>query len=399
MSSSSSSSEDDSAPARKKGKEKGKKSKKDKKKAKKSEKKAKKAEKKAVRAEAWDCDRPEAVRLIKQLLQLDPGTADELRAVFEMIDAGDTVRIDGLESKHVKKKLRHLMQALKLAPVDGQGFKTASKKVSFLSLFTNCLKAAKKGAAGAAPVPVPEPSPAAAAVEPEPAAAEASPGADAPAEMAVDGEPAAAAAPARPRVVGPQLPMPGVGPAVGGSSSDEEEAEDGAGPRVEGAERQGVDLDDIPMQSRREAWMTTPHESIAAAFGEGGGRKADKYEVKRTKEEQEAFEKMFKDRGPSLLQEKMEQKFADHEEEMDKVRQRKVGAPDIWGVSAKEQERNAGAPAAPSRGLALKRPFDPETDLRVTKPITGADFASLVDSSISGLAGRFSRGQVATSFL
>jgi len=405
-SSSSSSSSESTAKKGKKDKKnkKGKKEKKDKKKDKKAEKKAKKADKKEKKAESWQCDRREAVRLIASLLSVDAGIEDELGPVFELLDEGDVVRIDGLENKMAKKKLRHLMKAFKLSEVEG-GFKTSSKNVSFTALFQGCLKEAKK----VAKVPTPEfaaqINAAAAATEAAVAKYCKAPSTDAGAEgkQADSGdaaEPAAVAAPALagPRKVGPQLPGASVGPAGGEDSSNEEDDDGDAGPRIAGEERQGVDLRDLPQQSNREEWMSTPHAAISGAFmdGLGGPRKRDKYEVQRSKEEQEAFEKAFKERGPSLLQAKMDGKFAGHEEDMERARKKKNTIPDLWGTSAKEQA-NGVAGAAVAAGS--RKSFDPEKDMQSSKPMSGTDFSKLVENSVVGLNGRFSRGGIAASFL
>lgn len=410
MSSGSTSSSDSSAPKKKKkskekkksGKDvkKGQKEKKDEAKGrKKGSKPDKKADKKTKAAEAWECDRPEAVRLLGQLLLLDAGIAEELAGVFESIDGGDVVRIDGLENKQAKKKLRHLMHAFRLPPADGQGFRTASKKVSFLALFRSCADKAKQALAKAASASVDSPGAVAALAAAEEASPEAAEQRGAESPSADAAEPQAAG----PRKVGPQLPGASVGPAAGEEPESSDEGAEGAGPRVEGAERKGVDLNSIPRHIKRESWMTTPHESIAGAFSsDGPARKRDRFEVTRSKEEQEKFEKIFKERqGPSLLQEKIENKFAGHEEEMEKARKLKpgAGATDIWGMSAKEQERGGAAAAANGALQASRRPFDPEQDMVVKKPITGADFSKMVENSATDLAGRFSRSQVATSFL
>merc|ERR1712232_620948 len=205
----------------------------------------------------------------------------------------------------------------------------------------------------------------------------------------------------RKRKVGPMLPMPGIGPA-GGPESEEEDGDDQDGPRMAGAERAGVDLDDLPEASRREEWMTTPHASMAAAFSDGPvGRKTDQFQVSRSAEEQAAFEKAFSERAatPSLLQQVVEGAFADAEGRRDhaqRLRKESEGARAVWGLSTREQDQvsQLGAKAPPSQ-----RAFDPEQDLQVRKPMAAGDFAKLVENSGSALAGRFGRGQVATSFL
>eukprot|EP00443_Scrippsiella_acuminata_P120192 CAMPEP_0115669254 /NCGR_PEP_ID=MMETSP0272-20121206/50901_1 /TAXON_ID=71861 /ORGANISM="Scrippsiella trochoidea, Strain CCMP3099" /LENGTH=403 /DNA_ID=CAMNT_0003107907 /DNA_START=24 /DNA_END=1232 /DNA_ORIENTATION=+ len=401
---SSSSVSSENAAKKKKKHSKEKKAKKVKKKEKKAEKRAKEAEKIAEYTEAWQYDRAESVKLIRQLLTLDSGIADELKPVFELVDKGDVVKIDGLENKQAKKKMRHLLQALRLAPAEGQGFRSASKNVSFRTLFKDCLHDARRVAApasttaqgpaasvGVAPVAAAGPS----ATPSDAQGMGCSGGDDSRLPEGSEGGTTAADAPlpVKVRKVGPLLPMPGIGPGAEDAGSDEEPGpeEKAAGPQVEGVEREGVDLDTMPKVSAREEWMTTPHESIAGAFSDiGPAVRKDKYEVKRSKEDEEKFEKMFKERGPSLLQEKMDNKFVGHEGDMDRARKRKSGVADLWGMPEREQERNETTGAIFSS--APRKAFDPEQDLVVRKPISKADFGTLVENSVSGLAGRFSRG-------
>eukprot|EP00406_Dinophysis_acuminata_P019938 CAMPEP_0179346004 /NCGR_PEP_ID=MMETSP0797-20121207/72347_1 /TAXON_ID=47934 /ORGANISM="Dinophysis acuminata, Strain DAEP01" /LENGTH=421 /DNA_ID=CAMNT_0021060533 /DNA_START=11 /DNA_END=1276 /DNA_ORIENTATION=- len=417
-SSSSSSSDESSAKQEKK-----KKSKKAKKKKKVKEKVGKgkargndeeKQRRREKRAALYTCDRPEAVRLIGQLLQLDDHVADELEPVFSAIDAGEVVCIDGLANKTVRKKLRHLMQALQLTPAEGsQAFRSANIKVSFVAVFRGCLRKARAKLGGGAANESDEGN-APEAIEIDGAADSPRGGggaADAEDQVcAAEGDAAAAGAPpppAKPSAYGPQLPMPGVGP-VGDADSSEDDAppqEGEAGPKVEGMERRGVDLDALPSVPRREEWMSMPHESMAGDFAEGAGRrggaKRDHFEVTRSREEQEAFEEaMVKNKKPSLLQQSMEGSFAGHEDDHQRMRKRNHAEDDVWGMSAKAQERKAAAPkAGGTLTSGPRRAFDPEQDLKVRKPMSGADFSKLVENSVSDLEGRFSRGNVATAFL
>mmetsp|Transcript_9219 Transcript_9219/g.25776 ORF Transcript_9219/g.25776 Transcript_9219/m.25776 type:complete len:379 (-) Transcript_9219:31-1167(-) len=347
----------------------------------KDKKKSKKEKRKAEKAEAWDYDRADTVRLLGQLLEINAGVADELKAVFGAVDEGETVHIDGLEDKRVKKKLRHLLQGLRLTPAEGQGFRTPDRGMSFTALFRSCLREARARAApeaGAAPTAVGAPT-------------AALPAAVVDVDLEPEDRPAAGGG-AAPRVRGPQLPTPGVALATADASSDEGE---GGGPRPEGEERRGVDLDSVPAHTRREAWMTQPHESIAAAFqGDASSRpaKAERFEVKRTREEQEQFEGMMKARGPSLLQQTMEGDFQGCREAAEHTQKQAKGAQDVWGVSVREQGR-------PAAGGSRERFFDPEQDLQVRRPMSREGFSKLVENSVSGLADRFGRGNVATSFL
>jgi len=396
--------------SKKKDKKKDKKSdKKDKKAEKKTDKKAKKEAKRLERTADWDFDRSEVNRLVAQLLQLDEDIADELRAVFQQIDGGDVVRIDGLDNKSARKKLRHLFQSFGLIVAGEQGFRTPTKKVSFVQLFEESLKKAKGSGKATSTSAAPSQDDAGAKkrasleakyqpMEVDEAAAPAAE-AEPPSEFLAFGEteaPASAPAPQK-KVVGPKLPGADLGPAGGEDSEDEGPEEADMGPRVEGQEREGVDLDRVPKRSERQAWMSMMHESMSGAFGDGDGPgRKDKYEVQRSQEERKKFEEAYAKRGKSLLEEQRENKFVGHEEEHANVRKRKVGPSDIWGMSAKDIESGGVAAAAPKE---QRRSFDPEKDMEVAKPVSREQFNSLVENSAGALSGRFSRSQIATSFL
>lgn len=370
------------------------------------------------RAACWECDRGEAVRLLRSLLQLDAEVAEELGVIFEALDSNAVVRLDSLENKQARKKLRHLMQALQLQPAEG-GFKTPNRKVCFQVLFEALLLEAKRGSAlglsaaaapsgggdggSWAPVDVrPQamilPGPTAgmdanAATRDELGSKEEK---DAPAVLAAE----SAEPPQKPRTRGPQLPTASVG-RVGGDESDAEgQSQDGegAGPKFESAERQGVDLDLMDeRESRREAWMTICPDSMLGTFGSGEScsSRSDRFEVSRSAAEQKEFENMFKARGPSLLQAQAEGQFAGYEEEREQARKRPRSGPDLWGVSEKEQERAAMS----KQTSAPRRPFDPDQDMKRKTPITAEAFTKLVNNSQSNLSGHFARGAMTTSFL
>ncbi|CAE7345329.1 YPTC1 [Symbiodinium natans] len=148
-------SDSDSAKKNKKPKKdkKDKKAKKEKKATKKDDGKEKK---RAERALEWNCERGDAVRQIGSLLQLDDSVEEELETVFENIDDGETVRLDGLQNKQARKKLRHLLQAFRLTQEDnGNAYRSAEIKVSFKSIYHECLARAKEHFA-AKPVEAPE---------------------------------------------------------------------------------------------------------------------------------------------------------------------------------------------------------------------------------------------------
>lgn len=348
------------------------------KKDKKEKTKEKEHGKKEARLAAWQCDRGNAVRLIKQLLDTDVGVASELTDLFDALDSGELVKLDGLENKLVKKKLRHLLQALRLTPSGTGGFRSADKHVSFRALFDSLLVQAKPKT-----MQVIDTRKVSGTLTTEDV-------------DSADDDPSHPAAPAVPelakqRVMGPMLPRPGVGPSAGevsDCSDDEDDLE--KGPKMEGQEREGVDLSDLPAESLREEWMSMPHEALAGIFNPSTKNPRDRpehFEIKRTAEEEKAFEEMVQRRGPSLLTSCREGKFADSQRVEKRQREE-----DLWGVSAKKQQ------TAPS-DLVTRRFFNREEDLKVRKQVSAKDFSKYVEDAGSGLSGRFSRGLVATSFL
>merc|ERR1712176_848717 len=97
------------------------------------------------------------------------------------------------------------------------------------------------------------------------------------------------------------------------------------------------DLDDLPEKSQREEWMSMEHDALAGAF-----KKAQKFEVRRSAEDEEKFEKMYKDRGASLLERKAKGDFAAHDGDIEKAGKRSRAVDptqDLWGASADEQSR------------------------------------------------------------
>lgn len=284
---------------------------------------------------------------------------------------------------------------MRLSPVEG-GFKTADSKVSFTSLFHTCLKKASRGLKQVEPTPVrvvkgPTPPP---ALELEPAELDT--------DVAIsDNQDEDVVVPLAKKKVGPQRPGVGIELAGGSGDSDSDDdaqKEDGQGPRLEGQEREGIDLAGLPEKSGREEWMLMMEASMNGAMGDGGGKK-DQFAIGRSKEELEDFEKIFKERtgGKSLLEQQALGEFQGHEEAQMNMRKRKMGPSDSWGISEKEQ----GKPSGNAARLPGARPaFDPEKDMQERgKMMTGGDFAKLVENSVGALAGRFSRSGVASSFL
>lgn len=387
-----------------KEKEKDKKSKKDGKKEKKEGKKAEKQKRRAEKAEEWFCHRLDASRLIKQMLQIDEGLASELEELFDNLDDGEEIKIDSLDDKQARKKLRHLMQCLRATPVGSQGFKSPDLEVSFTSIYCSCLEKARKdlgskqgaSASAASAVPLDE-------EDAEEAAASGGPAMDLPDDEAVEAPVAK-----RSRLRGPQLPTPGVGPATGdGNSSDEDEAE--RGPKVEGEERRGVDLQALRGKGNpsREEWMMVAPGYLDGTLGAGEQRRREggAYEVKRSAEEEAKFETMMKERGASLLSQTMEGRFTGNEEELKKLRKRQAASQEVWGRGdAAGDPGGAGAAMMKAGGGGDEDEgwvtgFDPEQELQVRKPISAEQFSKYVETSTTKLGERFSRGQVATSFL
>ena len=175
---------------------------------------------------------------------------------------------------------------------NGHAYRSSELKVSFKSIYQECLAKAKEHfpVKKEEPMEVPAPEP---VVDTDPRAG-----------YAGEEEPEAVAAP---RFKGPQLPGATVG-AMGGDSSESEGEE--KGPRTEGEERAGVDLRYVdPIKSGREEWMTMAPDSVselaalrmsyflgsllaqgmAGLFVDGNGmirkRKADVFAVQRSKED------------------------------------------------------------------------------------------------------------------
>ncbi|CAE8603843.1 unnamed protein product [Polarella glacialis] len=393
--------------------DKDKKSKKSKKSDKKDGKKDDKKEtKRAQNAEGWNCERGDAVKHMIGLLELDSNIDEELEGVFSAIDDGETIRLDGLENKQARKKLRHLLQAFRLIQEDGgQAYRSAEIQVSFSSIFKQCLEKsrahhdAEVAAAGEVKAKVrAKIAEAAAKRKAEAKAFEAQRKADP--RAGYDGEDDGleeAALQAQPKKrVGPQLPGASVGAAFGEDTEEEEEHEDG--PRIEGEERQGVDLRTVDWKSDRDEWMTMGlpgMENNMFVNGNGGvtSVKGEKFEVKRSQAEKEAFEKAFKERGPSLLEQQMDGKFVDAADEQERVKRLKVGPSELWGMSGKDQERETMRPGERANLTASRKTFDPEKDMRSQKPMSSDEFSKLVQNSKDGIGGRFSRGGFASSFL
>lgn len=380
------------------------KKKKQKKAKKEKDKKAgKKDQKRAERSEKWTCNRADAVRLLCQLQKLGVDVPAELVAVFDAVDNGETVQVEDIGDKQVRKKLRHLFQALRLELVPNEGFRTGSMKVSFVALFQTCLREAIRCSKAGGP---------------HQAFADGGNlhGRDELASGQRDGideivaghrsqSPCPAAGedvPSRgPRRKGPQLPVPGVGGNSVVTLEDEEEDVEGKGPQLEGSERRGVDLDSMPTSRPREDWMTQAPDSMSGFFGGGqrGGSGRDSFDVKRSQQETEAFERMVKARGPSLLDQMRENKIAsDAHAAAKKMMKEHNSSQDLWGVSVRTQEDEAKLEAQGTKVAPSRKAFDPEKDM-ARRPMTGNDFGRLVEDSGSNLIGRFSRGGISSSFL
>ena len=151
----------------------------------------------------------------------------------------------------------HLLNtAWLLQEENGQAYRSCELKVSFKSIFHECLGRAKEHFA-AKPVESVEQSEEP-FEQPEPEPLDPRAGYSGEADQVPVEEPEA------PRIRGPQLPGATVG-AVAGESGSESDGE--AGPRGEGEEREGVDLRYVdPEKSGREEWMTMAPDSISTAL-------------------------------------------------------------------------------------------------------------------------------------
>ena len=137
---------------------------------------------------------------------------------------------------------------------NGQAYRSCELKVSFKSIYQECLGRAKEHFA-AKPVETEHAEPQEEVVEvpDEPLDPRAGYSGEAE-ELPIEA----------PRIRGPQLPGATVG-AVGDESASESDGE--AGPRGEGEEREGVDLRYVdPEKSGREEWMTMAPERIFVAL-------------------------------------------------------------------------------------------------------------------------------------
>lgn len=344
------------------------------------------------------------------MLEIDASVATELEVIFESMDDGEVVRIDGLENVQVKKKLRHLLKALKLTPVGSDGFKSPDRKVAFAYLFGDCLRRAHEKNAAENPAAVPavvslDEEPAKTSqVAPLPGDARAAAAGDCGEEAPAP--PPEAPKPKRPRTKGPQLPSACIG-AVEGSDDEAsvESSDHDNGPRLVGQEREGVDLGALPKR-HRDGWMTDAAGELGGLFNEApncGTRKPGSlFEIQRSKAEQDAYEKAMKARGGSLLEETRSGKFADGDskQHVENMHKKLSAEADQWGMSEKQQDQKRAMGAVGGAGAPkAHRPFNPEEDMRQRKPMDAGAFSKFVEESKGELGGRFSRGQLTTSFL
>ncbi|KAF8822820.1 hypothetical protein IE077_000353 [Cardiosporidium cionae] len=95
-----------------------------------------KVKKKSYQEKEFSFDREEAARLIKDLLVRCPTLASELRQLYKRIDSGETVMLDGLPDKSLRKKLRHSFQAFKLEVKEVHGSKGYRKPKHCSKRFT-----------------------------------------------------------------------------------------------------------------------------------------------------------------------------------------------------------------------------------------------------------------------
>lgn len=149
--------------------------------------------------------------------------------------------------------------------------------------------------------------------------------------------------------------------------------------------------------------MTQAHDSLGGMFVDtpaGAHSRADQFTATRSKAEVEAFEKAMKERGGSLLEQTREGQFArdDNQKKVDEMHKARTAYEDQWGMSEKQQDMKRLGVAGGGASVARK-PFNPEEDMKVRKPMAAADFNKFVEEAGGELAGRFARGGLATSFL
>lgn len=324
-------------------------------------------------SEEWAFDRSEAMRLIADLVAMDVSMENGLLMLFKRLQDDETVQIDGLE-KRVQKKLRHLFKSMKFVESGSKAWKRP-KKVKVKKLLKEMLKEIGPPAA------VAEPEPKRARVEPE--------------GPAIEG-PAMPAQPSR-IVKGPMRPTAEMLAAASARVAEDSDGEDGPAPEgaIDAYAARRQDLDSIVKPARvREEWMVDPGDKLRGAFeGPKEAIVGDRYAVKRSREEEEAFEMAFRARGASLMDEVQSGKF--NAKDLRAAREKYEAATassDLWGMSARNQmvagELNSGG----------RRAFDPEKDLEMKRPMAQSGFQNLINDAKS-VNDRFKRSGVATSFL
>eukprot|EP00397_Hematodinium_sp_SG-2012_P054724 GEMP01066224.1.p1 GENE.GEMP01066224.1~~GEMP01066224.1.p1 ORF type:complete len:218 (+),score=54.50 GEMP01066224.1:450-1103(+) len=199
---------------------------------------------------------------------------------------------------------------------------------------------------------------------------------------------------------GPARPTPEMlAAAADALVATEEKSDEEAGPLPMGAEGEDVyadrrqDLDNLETgEPTREEWMLTPGERLKFAFGGPKEAIGDKFAVKRSKEEEEAFERAFNARGVPLMQQVQSGQFNSEDMKAAVAKYDMASASnDLWGLSARDQMAAGAAKTG-------RRPFDPERDMDIKKSMSGASFQNMV-AEAKGMSDRFKRSGVATSFL
>jgi len=278
--------------------------------------------------------------------------------LFKRLDDDEGIQIDGLDKK-VRKKLRHLFQALKFVETESKSWRRP-KKVKVRKILKELMKDVTE--------PVEEP-------EPKKPCREASP------VQSITPQP-----PLR-TVKGPMRPAPeDFAAAIEGEESDEDGPKPSRNDCDVYADRR-VDLEELGAKQHREEWMLDPGDKLRGAFEDIN---KDKFAVKRTKEEEAAFEKMFEARGASLLDEVQSGKF----NPADLKAARSTYDPsssELWGLNALDQNR-AGIQSS------ARRAFDPDKDMQIRRSLPQEGFQDLLNEAKS-MNDRFRRSEIVTSFL
>jgi len=333
--------------------------------------------------EDYEYDRDEATRLLRDLLTMDEFMDEELLTLFKALDKDEAVQLDGLD-KRCQKKLRHLFQSMKFTKNDKSWCRP--NKIKVRKVLKGLLEEVKASMPKKAKVeeereliypttgPLPGTGPASSSTSSLPK------GPMRPTKEMLE-------AAARAKVVG---------------SDDEDfagESDEDVGPMPAGVDGDAYaarrkDLESLKKKgTEREEWMMDPGEALRSTFEPPGGKKGDRFAIKRSKAEEEAFEKAFKARGKSLMEEVHEGKFNPKDLKAAREKYDSAKGPELWGLS----EQSQGIAGGNFRSGA-KRSFDPDVDMEVPKPMSSDGFQKML-AEARNMNSRFTKSETATSFL